>query len=376
MLIAGLALIIKGGDMFVDGAVRISRLAKIPEAVIGATVVSVGTTLPELLTSLTSLVRGMRSDDPAALTQFTDIAVGNSIGSMLCNAGLILALTIIVRPRPVPRKTFAPKGIFLLLTTALVCVFSYTSGVIDVAEGVVLLIVFTAFVTLNTAEGLKNKKIPSPVPFSEKPLPVTEQGIRAMRESEGGRFMDETEKRLLISHSGQETAAETAAPAYKSKKPREALISTALFAIGAAGIAVGAMLLVDNVQFLCVTLGIPQQIVSVTVVAVGTSLPELVTAITSLRKGSQDLSLGNIIGANVINATLLLGMISCVAGGTLAIDWFTRNYAVWFTLAITALLVIPTLVYKKTFRLQGGLMVAAYAAFLTLNVLYAIKTDA
>ena len=117
----------------------------------------------------------------------------------------------------------------------------------------------------------------------------------------------------------------------------------------------------ESVCRLCANLGIQERIISVTVVAVGTSLPELVTAVTSARKGTGQLSLGNILGANVINETLLLGLSAMVAGG-LDIDPITRGYTLWFTLALAAALVIPLLVFRRTSRLQGVVLGGLYIA--------------
>lgn len=321
LLAAGLVLIVKGGDVFVDASIAIARSLKVPEIVIGATIVSIGTTLPEIITSTTSVIRGLAQNDASLTAGYNAIAVGNAVGSMMCNTGLILGLVMLIRP-PRTGSGFAVKGIYLLCVSAVLGIFSMTGGVIEPWEGAVLLALFVAFIGLNLYEAGSSAK----------------ERINCAAGAAVGR---------------KKISAKT----------------VAFFLLGAAGIALGAILLVDNAQSLCVGMGIPQQIVGITVVAIGTSLPELVTSLTSLRKGTTDIGLGNVIGANVINATLLLGLISCITGEGLPIDDVTKNVAIWVMLAIGVLLVLPTLYTKKTYKLQGAAMLALYLGFIVYNII-------
>ena len=143
--------------------------------------------------------------------------------------------------------------------------------------------------------------------------------------------------------------------------PGRSILSSLSLIFGAVFVAAGAIFTVESVSALCSRLGVPQRILSVTVVALGTSLPELVTAIVSARKGEGELSLGNILGANAINGTLILGLSACVAGG-LTLDDVTRRYTLFFALALTALLIFPVLFFRRTSRLQGLALAALYAA--------------
>lgn len=303
-LSAGLLLMAKGGDIFVDAAAKTARLLRVPPLLIGATIVSVGTTLPELLTSLTAMVRGVTSSSPEQLQAFTDVAVGNAVGSMVCNIGLIAAAGMLLCPYRAGGKAFAAKGLFLLALCAILPLFA-SSGGISRAEGIALLLFFLLFLAINIAEARRKP----PLPPSDAP------------------------------------AGETL-----SAKARVFLALSLIF--GAIFVAAGA---------LCSRLGVPQRILSVTVVALGTSLPELVTAIVSARKGEGELSLGNILGANALNGTLILGLSACVAGG-LALDDVTRRYTLFFALALTALLIFPVLLCRRTSRLQGLALAALYAA--------------
>ena len=320
LLAVGLALIVKGGDMFVDGSVWAARAFNVPETVIGATVVSVGTTLPEIITSLTSAIKGTAAGDSARAEGYNEIAVGNAVGSMLCNVGLIAALVLIIKP-PKTERGFAGKGIFLLFASAFLAVFAFMGGGIDVWEGAALLALFVIFTGLNLYEAGRGRNMLSAVADR---VVVTKKSVAK---------------------------------------------NLALFAFGAAATALGAILLVDNAQSLCVGMGVPQQIVGITVVAIGTSLPELVTSLTSLKKGRTGIGLGNVIGANVINATLLLGLVACATGRGLPIDGFTARFAVPAMLAVSALLVLPSAIAKKTYRWQGAAIIAVYLAFIVYNII-------
>lgn len=326
LLAAGLALIVKGGDVFVDSSVKIARSLGVPEIIVGATIVSVGTTLPEIVTSTTSVIKGMAESDAMLAAGYNSLAVGNAVGSMMCNTGLILGIVLAIKP-PRPGEGFAAKGIFLLCVSALLGIFTVTGGAVQVWEGVVLLALFVIFVGLNVY----------------------------------GAAMARNSAHIRI--------GQIACKAEMAVNPKDKLKTAAFFMLGAISIALGAVLLVDNAQSLCVGIGIPQQIVGVTVVALGTSLPELVTSLTSLKKGSTDIGVGNVIGANVINATLLSGLIACLSGQGIGIDEVTRNVAVWVTLAICALLVIPSALTKKTYRWQGAAMLALYLGFIVYNII-------
>lgn len=325
LLAVGLVLIIKGGDVFVDAGVNVARALNVPEIIVGATVVSVGTTLPELITSATSVIKGMAESDASLTAGYNSLAVGNAVGSMMCNAGLILGIVILARP-PRAGNGFALKGLFLLAVTALLAVFSLSGGEISLFEGIVLLALFVIFTSLNIYEA-------------------------------------------SASRSGALTPSLVGSGSGAAVKRKVRGKDIAFFVLGAASIALGATLLVDNAQSLCLEAGIPQQLIGITVVAVGTSLPELATALTSLKKGASDIGLGNIIGANVINATLLLGLVTCITGSALEIDAITKNVAVWVSLAITAALVLPTLFTGRTYRAQGFIMLALYLGFIVYNAL-------
>ena len=245
LFIVGLLFLIKGGDWFVDGASALARRFHLPELLIGATVVSIGTTLPEVMVSTMS-----------ALSGHGEIAYGNAIGSVICNAALIAAITIAVRPGKVDPKTLKMPVMFFFAAAAIYCVAAYGFGKFTRPMGFIMLAMFGAYMAAN---------------------------IHQMKNAPAEEHEEEEETMPL---------------------PRMLM----LLVLGAVLIAMGANLLVDNGTLIAQALGVPESVIALTFVALGTSLPELVTAITSLIKGHSDLSLGNVVGANVFNLVLVSGV--------------------------------------------------------------------
>uniref|UniRef100_UPI004027A1DF calcium/sodium antiporter n=1 Tax=Gemmiger formicilis TaxID=745368 RepID=UPI004027A1DF len=306
LFIVGLLFLIKGGDWFVDGASALARRFHLPELLIGATVVSIGTTLPEVMVSTMS-----------ALSGHGEIAYGNAIGSVICNAALIAAITIAVRPGKVDPKTLKTPVAFFFAAAAIYCIAAYVFGKFTRVMGIIMLAMFAAYMVVNV---LQMKNTPA----------------------------------------GEQEASEEEMPLAKT------LI---LLVLGAVLIAVGANLLVDNGTLIAQALGVPESVIALTFVALGTSLPELVTAITSLVKGHSDLSLGNIVGANVFNLVLVSGMSITLAPFTIpqSATLFGINSSLVLDLpvmlAVMLILTVPALVKGKLNRAQGILLLAIYAAF-------------
>lgn len=308
-LAVGFVVIIYGGNWFVDSSVWIAEKLKVPALIIGATIVSIGTTLPEMLVSFM-----------AAATGDTGAALGNAVGSPLCNTALILAIILAFSSATLERKQFAPKMAFLLFSAIFIALAAIDKK-LGYVEGALLLVIFVAFVAFSIWEAKKN-------PVLEPP--------------------EETEK----------------------VKAKPAWLMIALFFVGALFIALGANLLVDSVSAAAEQVGISPQIIGLTIVALGTSLPELVTAITSLKKNNPAISIGNIIGANIINLTLIVGG-SALLGGEItlaaadATDFFIAAGLLLASLLIVAL---PILIKKRTYRWQGFSMLAIYAAYIVFLV--------
>lgn len=315
----GVLLLIKGGDWFVDSAVNLAKRFRVPEIIIGATVVSIGTTLPEVMVSATAAAGGNGA-----------IAYGNAIGSIICNTSLIAAITVAVRPAPVNRKAIAMPVLFYFLSAAIYMVAAYIFGSFARWLGIVMLLVFGVYMFLTIRAGFKN--------------PVEQEQTEEESVSEGSLVKD-----LLV-----------------------LLGSALLIAVGAEFLEGSAVSLAEN------HLGIPTEVVGVTVVALCTSLPELVTAVTALAKGHGALSLGNIIGANIFNLVLVSGVSVTIApfavpaGSTLMGIEASKLLEIPLMVGVMALLTLPALFKKKLYRWQGVSLLAIYFAFVVLQVLMAL----
>ena len=311
----GLVLLIKGGDWFVDGATGIAERFHVPEIIIGATVVSIGTTLPEVMVSATS-----------ALTGHGEIAYGNAIGSIICNTALIAALTVAIRPGPVDTKALKTPVLFFFGSAAIYVSNAYVTGYFGRPLGILLLAIFVVYLVVTVRQGFKNP-------------------AEAAAEEEEA---EEIEKKAAKSSMGKDIL---------------------LLVIGAALVAVGADLLVDNGTLIAQALGVPESVIALTFVALGTSLPELVTAITSLAKGHGSLSLGNVIGANIFNLVLVSGASMTLAPFRIpqSSTLFGVNSSlvldVPLMLFVMAFLTLPALKTKKLSRCQGTVLLLLYAAF-------------
>ncbi|MBQ6160138.1 MAG: calcium/sodium antiporter [Oscillospiraceae bacterium] len=309
LFLVGLVCLIKGGDWFVDGASALARKFHLPELLIGATVVSIGTTLPEVMVSTLSALEG-----------HGEIAYGNAIGSVICNAALIAAITLAVRPGRADPKTLKLPVAFFFLAAAIYCVAAYLLGSFTRLIGFIMLAVFIAYMILTVRQMKKN--------------PQPEAGEEAEKEEDMP-----TWKMLLF------------------------------LVLGAALIAVGAKLLVENGTKIAEALGVPESVIALTFVALGTSLPELVTAITALAKGHSDLSLGNVIGANVFNLVLVSGLSVTLAPFAVpqsaTIAGYNSSLVLEIPLMILVMLILtlPALLKGKLSRAQGILLLLIYAAF-------------
>ena len=295
LFVLGLLCLIKGGDWFVDGASALARRFHLPELLIGATVVSIGTTLPEVMVSTISAVSG-----------HGEIAYGNAIA----------AITVAVRPAKVDPKTLRVPVAFFFAAAAVYCFAAYGMGRFTRPLGLLMLAMFAAYMVANVWQ-MKNAPAE----------PEHEEELMSL-----GRIV----LRLVV---------------------------------GATLIALGANLLVDNGTVIAQALGVPESVIALTFVALGTSLPELVTAITSLMKGHSDLSLGNVVGANVFNLVLVSGVSVALAPFDIpqSATLFGINSSLVLELPVMLLvmilLTIPALVRGRLSRVQGVALLCIYAAF-------------
>lgn len=313
LFVLGLVFLIKGGDWFVDGATGVAYRFHVPELLIGATVVSIGTTLPEVMVSATSAVGG-----------HGEIAYGNAIGSVICNTALIAGLTIAIRPKAIDGKKLRLPVAFFFTAAAFYVATAYLVGYFSRMAGFILLALFVVYMAINVIQAVKG----------EAP-----DGEAEELHDEGGSLL----KELL------------------------------LLVVGAAAIAVGADLLVDNGTLIAAALGVPESVIALTFVALGTSLPELVTAVTSLVKGHDALSLGNVIGANLFNLVLVSGTAMTLNPFSIPSTKLLMGLPsslvmeIPVMLFVMSFLTLPALVKNKLSRTQGVVLLAAYAVFCVLQ---------
>lgn len=317
LFVVGIIFIVKGGDFFVDAASWIAEVSGIPKLIIGATIVSVATTLPELLVSLIASSQGK-----------VDMAVGNAVGSVTANTGLIMALSLLFMPSVINRKDFYGKSSYLILAVALTLIAGLTGGV-NVWFSIALLLIFVVFLVENVMLARKN----------EVPVSLNENDPNSLQN--------------------------TAKTVKKDKKT--IIINIVKFVLGVAGIVFGADFLVDSATEIALYIGVSERIIGVTIVAVGTSLPELVTTITAIVKKQSDLSVGNILGANILDMTMIMPLCAIVSGATLPISFSSTVIDVSACLLVGLIAVVPMLISSKFSKWQGGVLLAVYVGYLVVT---------
>ena len=304
LFVVGLVFIIKGGDWFVDSAVFIANLTGIPKFIIGATIVSVATTLPELTVSVTGVIDGE-----------LDLAVGNAVGSVTANIGLIMGISLVCIPAVIKRSQFWLKGT-LMSAAALLLWILCKDGTLHMLPSFALFALLAVYVWDN---------------------------IRDAKNDVGSDEREVVDKKDL---------------------PKQIV----MFIIGIAAIVVGSKLLIEYGSEIALLLGVPSAIIGVTMVAIGTSLPELITTLTAIRKKESSMSIGNIVGANIIDLAMILPICSVISDGKLTIA--EQSYALDMPIcfAMTLIAVLPPLIKGKLYRWQGIFMLALYAVYVVILV--------
>lgn len=317
LFLVGLFCIVKGGDVFVDAASWMAEVTGIPKLIVGATVVSLATTLPELLVSVFATISGD-----------IGIATGNAIGSVTANLGLIMGLSLVCIPAVINRKDFYFKSALMLFPLMVMFVFCFNGK----ADGVL-------------------KIFPSIVLFGVFAINVIDNVVAAKKQVDLDNKLAKSEERVII----------------KPEK-KDIVKNVILFIVGALGIVAGAELLVSSATRIATDLGVSDTIIGLTVVAVGTSLPELVTTVTAIIKKESSLSVGNIIGANIIDLTIILSICSFVSGGNLVLyeQGILFDIPVCFLIGLVGL--VPALIKGKFMRWQGIVMLLLYVAYVALLV--------
>lgn len=305
ILIASTALIIFGGGRLVDSAVAIAKKLKIPTAVVGATIVSVCTTIPELLVSIFSVGSGA-----------SNIAVGNAFGSIIFNTCVIGGI-LLCFVRLNLKKGWHYEYLLLIATLVLTFMLAW-GGTLGIASSIILLFIFVAFLCLNYFKARKKRE-----------------------------------------------------QAPEQKYPKSIWFYILIFVISAISLGLGSYFMVESAKYLASMAGLSEIFIGLTIVSLGTSLPELITTINAIRKKEAGLGLGNIVGANVLNATLFVGLTGILAGG-LSVSFETLYITIPVAIASVIVMLLPTLVYKRSFKWQGVVLIIMYAiyyAYLILNAL-------
>lgn len=318
LLVAGFALLVKGADWFVDGSAGIARKCKISPLVVGLTVVAFGTSAPELAVSITSAVQ-----------HSTDIAIGNVVGSNIVNILLILGLSALLHDLPVQKNSLVLDLPVLLLASALLIGLGAWGGALEWWDGLILVALLIAYIAVLIVKAKKEQK---------RALPETEEKTAEEEKPKGriGRWYDGMKQKTWF------------------------LIVLAV--VGLAMVVGGGTLLVNAAKYIAQYFGVSERIIGLTVVAIGTSLPELVTSVVAAAKGETDIAVGNIIGSNIFNILAVAGISSLVypLGFTLSGNLIDALVA----LGAAALLFVLALFPKHRLgKVAGALMFACFVGY-------------
>ncbi|MEG0944241.1 MAG: calcium/sodium antiporter [Angelakisella sp.] len=305
LFVLGLALTVKGGDYFVDAASWMAEVSGIPKFIVGATIVSIATTMPEMIVSVMAALEGK-----------VDMGIGNAVGSVIANTALIMGVAIVCLPFVINRKQYVFK-MYLLLAAAAVLPLLCRSGQLTLGGAAIMLLIFIVFIVENVRAAKRQKS---------------------------------TEPRPAIS--------------------RNMLTANIIkFVLGTVGIVLGARLMVDNGSNIARIIGVPESVIGLTIIAVGTSLPELVTMIVSVRKRQVSLSVGNIIGANIIDLASILPVCAFVSGGALPVAASSILIDMPFCLLVIAIIMLPTIITGRFQRWQGFTTILLYFTYI-INVAF------
>lgn len=312
-LIIGFVLLIKASDYFVDSSINIAKIFRMPEIIIGATIVSIGTTLPETMVSAISAFKG-----------HGDISFGNALGSIICNTALIAALSLVFSQSKINKKSIKVPFLFFLIAYIIYAFSAYAFGRFYRIVGIVLILMLVLYVYYIIAAG---KEV-------------------------GEEYIEEVEDRKL------EVTSNSLAK------------NIIILAVAAFIIAFASNLLIDSATSIARRFNVPESVIGITIVAFGTSLPEFTTAITSLLKGHSSLSFGNIVGANLFNLLLVSGLAITIRPFNVPTEKFVyginSTLLVDLPLALIVMLIlcVPPLIKGETKKWQGIVLLIIYAAFL------------
>lgn len=306
LILLGFVFLIKGADFLVDGASDIAKKFHIPQIIIGLTIVSIGTSMPELFVSITSALEG-----------YSDMALGNVIGSNLCNLLLILGLSALIKPVEFQKETRIieiPLALIFTIIFAIVC--NSNLGILR-GEAILLIVLFIGFIIYTIVMGIKGEDV---------------EDVNS-----------------------------------KSKANISIFKSILNIIIGIVALKVGGDFTVDNAVIVAEKLNISEKIISLTILAIGTSLPELVTSVTAAIKGNSDIAIGNIIGSNIFNMLLIIGVSALIKPITYNISYnIDMIMLFWGTLLLALFPIIPP--KNKMNRSNGAVYLSLYILYMGLTI--------
>ena len=357
-LVIGMVLLIKGADFFVDGASAVARRFKVPAMFIGLTIIALGTSLPELSVSVASAIKGS-----------TDMSAGNIVGSNMANILLILGLVAVIKPVPLTQASKKIDFPFLMGVTALLLIFcadsilegSGMANIVGRTESLVLLATLAIYMTILILNAKKERAQVAVFEGANKVEPIapttkteTQKAVKANAKT--------------ATKNVEETAEEVKEQPKEEKKEKELKIWQIILYIvlGLAGVVFGAECVCTTAQFLALKMGMSEALVGLTIVAIGTSLPELTTSIIAARKGENELALGNVIGSNIMNIALILGVVGVIKPVPVSTTILTDMAILFVFTTIFSILCMTS--KKSVSRTKGAIFIAMYFAYLTFAI--------
>lgn len=385
-LIIGLALLIKGADFFVSGASAIAKKFKVPTMLIGLTIVALGTSLPELSVSVASAIKGS-----------TDMSVGNIVGSNMMNMLLILGVVALIHPVPITKSSKKIDFPFLIVLTMLLLVFSAdvilngdAQNMISRTESIVFLAMLVFYITILVINANFSKKLPfakeDELNFSGE---MSSQTVNETLTKDEAKDENKLETNMISTLDNDESLQEENLQTserqnqnlinqeekskklrFKKEKNEDKILKSWQIALclifGLAAVVFGAECVSSTAQFLAIKIGMSEALVGLTIVAVGTSLPELATSIAASRRGDNQMALGNILGSNVINIALVLGLVGVISPvaitSTILIDMLILTI---FTIIFSVICMTSK---KEIKRWVGILLLIMYIAYITFAI--------
>lgn len=309
LILVGFVLLIKGADLLVDGSSAIAKKLRISEIVIGLTIVSIGTSMPELFVSTTSAIQGA-----------ADISIGNIIGSNICNLLLILGISAVIHPVEFQKQTKWIENPMSIILTAIFLIISNTNQEVGRIEGIILILLFIEFLVYTIIMGRKSQ--------------------------------DE----VILEISLEEV------------KKINVFKSIMLIILGIVALKIGGDLVVENAKLVATALNVSEKIIGLTIVAIGTSLPELVTSVTAAIKGESDIAIGNIIGSNIFNMLLIIGVTSIIQPISYNVTYNSQMIILFVGMSL--MLIFPFIKPKDQLSRKNGLILVLLYIFYMLKLFF------